>query len=675
MSLLKKIFKNYSYSLVLIFFVIVAYHFLWLNGYSMKWDMSEQYLPWRFFLSKALNNGNIPIWNPFQLGGYPTFADPQSGFWFYPTWVISLISGYSMRVIEFEIVLALCFAAIGFFKLASKFNIEKIPALCIAICYVASGFFVGNAQHITWIYAGVFLPWILYYYIDLRLKLNRLVFAKFILVFYLFISSSYPAFLIVLIYILSIDQIQLFIFNKQKIDFIKSRLILLAGILLISSPIIYSVVSSADYFSRGGGISLEKALQHPFSFNSLISLIFPFSTFKNSDFFQTDLSMANAYIGIFSIPILFLGLFRKLTKVDVVLIATSILFLLISFGAETSIRAWLYEYLPGFNLFRFPSLFRLFFLSAFLLLIGRNLNYLNINNLRYALIGFVIVAIGILLYYKNQFEFIEVLNYKELHKILEAYSFNQHILFQLSIHVVLIISFLLAHKFIASKKIMLLAFIAIDMFVSIQLNAFASMVVNVKTENVDQLIRNKDLELNKPELIQLKECIDQRYEYRWPLNWNMNCYYGQIAVDGYNPFVLKSFNTLSDNPLRDSIWSNYWYYATDSINQIKGNVEAIELIEFNTSAFVFKTNFEREKYFNIAQNPYPGWIVRINGEKNIPIVKNISHLSIKVPAGENRITWEYNNPIVYTLLYSHLLVFITLLVYILCIEFINLRKI
>ncbi len=222
---------------------------------------------------------------------------------------------------------------------------------------------------------------------------------------------------------------------------------------------------------------------------------------------------------------------------------------------------------------------------------------------------------------------------------------------------------------------MLTVFIAVDMFVSVQLNAFASMVVNVKTENVDQLIKNKDLELNKPELIQLKECIDQRYEYRWPLNWNMNCYYGQIAVDGYNPFVLKSFNTLSDNPLRDSIWSNYWYYATDSINQIKGNVEAIELIEFNTSAFVFKTNFETEKYFNIAQNPYPGWLVRINGEEHIPLVKNISHLSVKIPAGENRIIWEYTNPLLNTLLCLHLLVFIALLMYILCIEFINLRKI
>lgn len=675
MSLLKKIFKNYSYSSILILFVVIAYHFLWLNGYSMKWDMSEQYLPWRFFLSKALNNGNLPIWNPFQLGGYPTFADPQSGFWFYPTWVISLITGYSMRVIEFEIVFALCFAAIGFFKLASKFNIEKIPALCIAICYVASGFFVGNAQHITWIYAGVFLPWVLYYYVDLRIKLNLLTLSKFILFFYLFISSSYPAFLIVLIYILSLDQFQLFIFNKQKIEFIKSRLILLTCILLISSPLIYSVVSSADYFSRGDGISLEKSLQHPFSIKSLISLIFPFSTFKNPDFFQTDLSMANAYIGIFSVPILFLGLFRKLTKVDVVLIVTSILYLLISFGAETPFRTWLYEYIPGFNLFRFPSLFRLFFIIAFLLLIGRNLMYLEIKNLQFALIGFVIVALGTLLYYKNQYEFIDVFNYKELHKILEAYSFNQHILFQLSIHVVLIIVFLLANKFIVSKKILLVVLIAIDMFVSVQLNAFASMVANVKIEDVDQLIKNKDLELNKPELIQLKECIDQRYEYRWPLNWNMNCYYGQIAIDGYNPFVLKSFNTLSDNPLRDSIWSNFWYYATDSINQIKGNVESIELIEFNTSTFIFKTNFVNEKYFNIAQNPYPGWLVSINGDEHIPIVKNISHLSIKVPSGENRVVWEYKNPVLYTLLSLHLLVFITLLVYILCIEFINLRKI
>ena len=79
----KHIKLNLNYFIIIVF-ALICYQFLWLQPFSMKWDLAEQYLPWRYFLGKSLQNGEIPFWNSFQLGGYPTFADPQSGFWYYP---------------------------------------------------------------------------------------------------------------------------------------------------------------------------------------------------------------------------------------------------------------------------------------------------------------------------------------------------------------------------------------------------------------------------------------------------------------------------------------------------------------------------------------------------------------------------------------------------------------
>ena len=89
----------------------------------------------KFFISKSLNNGVLPFWNPYQLGGYPTFADPQSGVWFYPTWIISLLFGYSMSIIQLEFLFALIFGCIGFYKLSQRLSFNKSISSILAISY------------------------------------------------------------------------------------------------------------------------------------------------------------------------------------------------------------------------------------------------------------------------------------------------------------------------------------------------------------------------------------------------------------------------------------------------------------------------------------------------------------------------------------------------------------
>lgn len=660
---MKKNIKIDYYVIFVILYVLVAFHFMWFDAYSMKWDMAEQYLPWRFFISKALNNDVLPFWNPYQLGGYPTFADPQSGVWFYPTWIISILAGYSMSIIQIEITIALIFGSIGFYKLAQRLNFNNAIASILAISYISSGFIVGNAQHLTWIYAAVFVPWLIYLYIDIRHELNIKSLLAFLILNYLFLSSSYPAFAIVLYYAIIIDQLILLIKHPEKIMFIKSRIILLILLIVTTIPISYSIISSTEYFSRGSGITLERALQHPFSINSALSFLFPFSSFKNADFFKTDLSMANGYFGVFGFVLLLFGCFRKLNKNEILLLSLSLLFLLIAFGEDTPIRTLLYKYLPGFDLFRFPSLFRLFFIITTLLFVGKTVEWIQLNNkwfrFRIVLLVILLISFATLLINRDEIAFINNL---------EKFSFKQHILFQLIIHVTLISILFIKKKF---NYIFLLTLITIDLLISVQLNSFASMVLNVKSSEVDKLIENRDHTIETPSATPLYTHIDQAYEYRWPLNWNMNCYFGEIAVDGYNPFVLKTFNELSDSKLKESIWANPFYYVDDKNNS------NIELKSFRINEIIFKINNTNTDTFTIAQNPYPGWHVYVNGEQQKIITHNISHQAVILNKGENEVVWKFSNNSINVIFIIHLTILISLIItyFLIYFQFINLHKI
>lgn len=677
---------NYFY---IVAFSVICYYFLWLNPFSMKWDLAEQYLPWRYFIGKCLQNGELPFWNPFQLGGYPTYADPQSGALYYPVWLIGYVFGYSMRVIELEILTFIIIGGIGIYQLSNKLGNSKISSLIISLSYSACGFFVGNAQHLTWIAAAAWIPMLMSQYYSIRISIFKINLIWFLLVLYLFASSAYPAFLITCFYIILIDQIYLFIKAGNKVKYFVHRIVLALSIFAILFPIIYSVYSSVNYFSRGDGVSIEKALQHPFSFQSLISLIAPYSSFKNPELFNTDISMSNAYMGLFPVMLFTIYIFSKRNRKSTFWIIISLIFLIISVGSQTPIREILYKYLPGFDLFRFPSLFRLFFIVSFLLFCASYYESLKVyfethrRKVLLILLTYVIVFLSIIFIYADVWHGVPLDSLSKLFAFNEASTYKQHLIYQLFIQSVLLAITIILFSLRQRKFIIWL--ICFDLIISVRLNAGATIILNTKTKEVDALIKNADQNFNVPKLQSLSNSIDQQYEYRWPLNWNMNCYFGEIAIDGYNPFVLKSFNELSDSRFKDSIWKNGWYYFP---NQILVS-DTPKILESNTAWILEKNNHQSNKFNSevklnnisfkpnemifeyetkdstpivLAQNPYENWTAKIDGETvNIEKV-NVSHQMVMLKPGKHKLAWSFNNDVLKWILSIHFCIFISLFI-------------
>ncbi len=683
----KHIKLNLNYFIIIVF-ALICYQFLWLQPFSMKWDLAEQYLPWRYFLGKSLQNGEIPFWNSFQLGGYPTFADPQSGFWYYPIWIVGYLFGYSMRIIELEILALLIIGGIGFYKLSIKLGNSKQASLLVSIAYMCSGFIIGNAQHLTWIAAAAWIPWLFYHYNYIREEKSNYHLIWFLIILYLFASSSYPAFIIVSAYLICIDQLTLFFKSKEKGKFILNGILLLILCVIILSPIIYSLISSKAYFSRGAGLTLVKALQHPFTWQSLLSFVAPFASFKNPSLFNTDISMSNAYIGIVPFILLITSLlFVKKLKKERNWLIWALVFILIGFGDQTPIRKFLFDYIPGFNLFRFPALFRLFAIGYLLLYVGSIYGRIEVvaKKSLWIIITLVILFGTYIILNINSWHPFQLNSLSALAKQFESTTFTQHLLFQFAISGILLILIAL----IMIKKMpryLIIIVCMLDLFINVRINAMATMVLDTKTSAIDSLLINAPKKFHTPKQQALISSIDQQYEYRWPLNWNMNCYFGEIAIDGYNPFVLNTFNSLSESPLKDSIWKNAWfsfpttllesdtptlvsskttwkYNSNNNTKKIYSGVVKVNTTSYSPRQFNLNYSSTDTALLVFAQNPYSGWIARIDNERQTIQTVNYAQQLVVLTPGTHQVTWEFNNTYLNWILILHMILFCMLFIY------------
>src|SRR5689334_9352653 len=61
-------------------------------GYSLGGrDIHELFYPWYLHVQRALTQGRIPFWDPYQFGGYPFLSNPQVALFYPPSWLIFLM--------------------------------------------------------------------------------------------------------------------------------------------------------------------------------------------------------------------------------------------------------------------------------------------------------------------------------------------------------------------------------------------------------------------------------------------------------------------------------------------------------------------------------------------------------------------------------------------------------
>jgi hypothetical protein len=125
-------------------------------------DLSISHYPNAVFLQQSIiRYGQIPLWSPSILSGYPFAANPLSGLWYPPGWLALLMPlPFGFNVVA---ILHLLLAGLGMYLLIRQLGRSHEAALFGAIAFEALPkiFAHYGAGHITMLYAISLTPWLL----------------------------------------------------------------------------------------------------------------------------------------------------------------------------------------------------------------------------------------------------------------------------------------------------------------------------------------------------------------------------------------------------------------------------------------------------------------------------------------------------------------------------------
>ncbi|MCO5260577.1 MAG: YfhO family protein [Crocinitomicaceae bacterium] len=628
----------------------------------MKWDAMDLYLPWKFFITESLKDGYLPLWNFSLNGGFPQMGDP--GTWYPISWLIGWITnGYSIMSVHIEYLFHLFIAGIGmFFLIHQKINKSSI-ALVIACSYLFSGVFISNAQHIGWIVGAAWFPWVLFFF-NLWIKGERFSSFSLALVLFFQLSGGYPALFFITIYIL------LFLFitnivktsNKLEVFYPLNKLLLFGIVFLsLSAIVISSSFDMAQHINRGANVVDASGqwnyLVGSLSYNSFLTFIFPLSSLKELDtFWKQDSSMISVFIGFFVFVALLSQLITKKPNKSVVkYVVIGLFFFSCTLGYDLPVRSWIAK-LPLLDMFRFPSVFRLFGDFYFILAAAFALNDI-VNNQSaakrfiYWIIGVGVIFAGMFVFYLPRIErwrFIDLFKNGYIN-FLESSGFNELIVLQLIIFIILIASLIISY-FYFKKSFFYVLFIVcvVDISSVVWLQRYGTVFSDKSVKFASKGLENSPKHFPIPELKPMYQFNNDVYQHNFNYLWkNLPIFSKKPSNDGSSPYVLltqgkayiKGYDTVFNKyPL---FFMNY----SENENVINFQLDSELVVKnVNPNYFKLKSVAKQNGFIVFNHNYYPHWKARVD-EKEVKITRiKENYMSIPVKRGRHVVEFQFEPP-------------------------------
>jgi hypothetical protein len=124
-----------------------------------------QFIPWRHLALELIKGGEIPLWNPYSGMGAPLLANYQSALLYPPTWMLmalEAIGGLSWSAIGQGVSLALHlgFCAVGTRRMLREWGLSDLGQIVGGIAFGLSGYLVSRASFQSIIFSVSWMPWI-----------------------------------------------------------------------------------------------------------------------------------------------------------------------------------------------------------------------------------------------------------------------------------------------------------------------------------------------------------------------------------------------------------------------------------------------------------------------------------------------------------------------------------
>jgi hypothetical protein len=688
--------------LIILFAVIIAFWQLFFLQNGMKWDFVDAFLPSRYFFSESVLNNQFPLWNPYLLYGTPIYADLVSVF--NPEfWIIGNMFGYSNITLQFVFLAYVFIAGVSFFYFLKQFNADVQLSVGLSIAYMLSGFTIGNSQHVAFVCGFALIPFVIACYYQFVREINKTNLVRLSVALFLMIYCSYPALTIISGYFLLCIFIWYLIANRQDKIYLKKsagyHFVLLIIVILFSSTLILAYFQISPFLNRFNGLPIELAQKHPFSVKSLLSFLVPVAAGNDPQYFKTDVSFSNGYLGIISLVLFIFVLTKKAAQKESYLILFFGLFaLLASFGDQFFVRELLYKFAPLMDRFQYPGMFRAFAIFGFLAFTGINFKYFDFNfrdRKKLLLISASVIVLLLILVFQansrieNFAYFKSGLTFSE--EISSATRFDNIILQGIIQVLFLSVLILITWKINTVKHFsvaLLFLFIA-DGIISTQLSAHYTVLSKPNPVEFYKYLKSSPKGFPVPDLNPIEENPDRNAanEFTW---MNNNVFPKKVTFDGLVSFKTDGYRYLSDNHpnLLEAIKKEPVVYFSDDVREdnsivdfnqntvflqtsdykkliVKtlrsGKNDTLEISTFSPTKIEIKTSTEFPLILIYQQNYYKGWKVYIDETEQDLIKSNFTHMSVLVPAGEHTVRFEYSNPTIILVFSFTSLIFLILI--------------
>lgn len=573
------------------------------------------------------------------------------------------------------------------FILAKKWTNDKHAAFFAAICYSSCGVFVGNAEHLTILVSAAWLPWLFWSYYQMTTKTEMKYAAAIALILYMMATGGYPGILIITLYALLILFIAL-LFNREYILKIAPQLKLHILLVVLCtgcfSIIFYTFTKGLNESTRGSGVTLDQALFYPFSPACFSSFILPFASFKNYELTKVDVSMTNGYFGLIGLSMLLLNLFQKKDKKSWLIFGMSVFCLIAATGDALPLRTLLYKYVPLFNAFRFPSIFRVFFLIGFILLSSDSFKSVISDVSKWKKHLLIIISALLILFLSISFHVgkqvdITGINWHKLffdrHNFNTTSTYHQHLFIQSGIQIFILILFLIivfrSDERLNTKLMLLLCFA--DMGLSVQMNMYGTIASPAFLKEANERISKSPIGFPLPDNITpLASYPDDIFFWEFsPLAGNSLLFKKVIGIGGNNPFILKRYDQYIKSTLTDSVWRNPpAYFAnttatvasatglnnkkdvllsdTDAINTTgkyfpSEKDDSVAFSGFGPNKMTLHTRSSGNRLLVLLQNNVSDWKVTIDNKASSWVAANITYMAVLVPPGDHQVTFEIDH--------------------------------
>lgn len=336
-------------------------------------DLLDCWLPWRTFMADCLQNGEWPVWNPYQQMGYPVHGDLQGPAWYPEALLLGATIGQSIYVLQGLVIVYLLVAGMGMYRLAKQFCGSHHAALAVALAYMLSGFFTAHVMHQYSFISGAWWPWMFAAFLRMLKKPHwRPALEAAVFQFLLLTGGNHTFTLIGFYLMLALVLVRAVQLARQDgargaLRLFPPLVLFAVAALIMSCGVLHAAWYSAPYIERMGGMDYSQAAQNPFTWRAALSFLIPWATSADAPALGTDITMANGHMGMLVLMFLPVAFLRERSATENVLLLFGAISLLASFGEALPVHGWLHSGLPGLNVFRFPSYYTYFTMVCWLL--------------------------------------------------------------------------------------------------------------------------------------------------------------------------------------------------------------------------------------------------------------------------------------------------------------------